>query len=276
MLTKEQNERFTRVGPGTPMGDLLRRYWMPFATVKQMHEHPTRAVTLLGEHLVAYRDRSGSYGLIQEFCPHRNTNLLWGILEPEGLRCPYHGWLFDAHGNCLEQPAESAGLDFQRPDQDQAIRSRSWAGCFSPGWAEPRPLVPRWESCVKDGIRDIGWAVLPCNWLQIMENSLDPVHVEHLHSYFTTTSWNGSDDRRGHHNYWRTRAKVEKHVKIGFDVFEHGIVKRACLEGDDESHPNWRIGHVVFPFMLQFGQIRMPWTTRTRSTGGTASTRSAR
>src|SRR5689334_9001995 len=76
VLSKEQNKRFTEVGPGTSMGELLRRYWMPFATVKQLHDHPTRAVTLLGEHLVAYRDRSGNYGLIQEFCPHRNTNLL--------------------------------------------------------------------------------------------------------------------------------------------------------------------------------------------------------
>src|SRR6266581_2958618 len=118
MLSKEQNKRFTEVGPGTPMGELLRRYWMPFATVKQLEEHPTRAITLLGEHLVAFKDRSGKYGLIQEYCPHRNTNLLWGIPEQEGLR-------------------------------------------------------------------DIGWAVLPCNWLQIMENSLDPVHVEHLHQYFS-------------------------------------------------------------------------------------------
>src|SRR5207249_8539907 len=113
MLTKEQNQRFTEVGQGTPMGELLRRYWMPFATVKQLHEHPTRAITLLGEHLVAFKDRSGQYGLIQEHCPHRNTNLLWGIPENEGLRCPYHGWLFDTEGHCLEQPAESPDSTFK-------------------------------------------------------------------------------------------------------------------------------------------------------------------
>src|SRR6266496_4975469 len=104
MLSKEQNKRFTEVGPGTQMGELLRRYWMPFAAASQLKEHPTKAVTLLGEHLVAFKDRSGKYGLIQEFCPHRNANLLWGIPEPEGLRCPYHGWLFDGEGRCLEQP----------------------------------------------------------------------------------------------------------------------------------------------------------------------------
>src|SRR5919107_1480272 len=113
MLTKEQNKRFTETGRGTAMGELLRRYWMPFATAKQLAYHPTRAVTLLGEHLVAYKDRAGQYGLLQEYCPHRNVNLLWGIPEQEGLRCPYHGWLFNEEGKCLEQPAESPASTFK-------------------------------------------------------------------------------------------------------------------------------------------------------------------
>jgi 5,5'-dehydrodivanillate O-demethylase len=261
MLTKEQNERFTRVGPGTPMGELLRRYWMPFATVRQLHEHPTRAVALLGEHLVAFRDRSGRYGLIQEYCPHRNVNLLWGIPEPEGLRCPYHGWLFDNQGHCLEQPAESPDSSFKDrivvksyPVEELGGLLYAWMG------PEPRPLVPRWENLVQDGVRDIGWAVLPCNWLQIMENSLDPVHTEHLHRYFTNyvlerLSTNDPTAR----TFWRSQADVRRHVKIGFDVFEHGIVKRRVLQGTDEDNALWRIGHcVVFPNMLQFHQIRVP------------------
>ncbi len=262
MLTKEQNKRFTEVGPGAPMGELLRRYWMPFATVKQLYDHPTRAITLLGEHLVAFRDRSGHYGLIQEFCAHRNTNMLWGIPEQEGLRCPYHGWLYDANGNCLEQPAEHPDSTFKDRIKVNAYPVEELGGMLY-AWMgpEPRPLVPRWENYVRDDVvRDIGWAVLPCNWLQIMENSLDPVHVEHLHSYFT----NYVLERLGRidsdaHTFWRTRADVRKHVKIGFDVFEHGITKRRVLEGDDENHPNWRIGHsVIFPFMLQLHQIRVP------------------
>jgi 5,5'-dehydrodivanillate O-demethylase len=261
VLTKEQNRRFTEVGPGTPMGELMRRYWMPFATVKQLHEHPTRAVTLLGEHLVAFRDRSGRYGLIQEFCPHRNTNLLWGIVEPEGLRCPYHGWLFDAGGNCLEQPAEHPDSTFKDRVTVQSYPVEELGGML---WAwmgpEPRPMVPHWEALVEDGVRDIGWAILPCNWLQIMENSLDPVHLEHLHAYFT----NYVLERIGRqnadaHNFWRTRANVRRHRKIGFDIFEHGIVKRRVFEGDDEENAFWKVGHcVVFPIMLQFSQIRVP------------------
>ena len=262
MLTKEQNKRFTEVGPGTPMGKLLRRYWMPFATVKQLYDHPTRAATLLGEHLVAFRDRSGRYGLIQEFCPHRNTNLLWGIVEPEGLRCPYHGWLYDADGNCLEQPAEHPDSTFKDRIKVQSYPVEELGGML---WAwmgppETKPMVPRWEALVREGTRDIGWAVLPCNWLQIMENSLDPVHVEHLHAYFTNYVLErlGRQDA-DNYNFWRARPNVRRHVKIGFDVFEHGIVKRRVLEGDDEDDANWRLGHcVVFPYMLQFSQIRIP------------------
>lgn len=260
MLSKEQNRRFTEVGPRTQMGELLRRYWMPFATAAQFVEQPTKAVTLLGEHLVAFKDRSGNYGLMQEFCPHRNVNLLWGIAEPEGLRCPYHGWLFDAQGNCLEQPAESPTSTFKDRIKVQTYPVEELGGML---WAwmgpEPRPMVPRWEAFVKEGVRDFGWAVLPCNWLQIMENSLDPVHVEWLHRYFSNYVLERLDRKHDDPSYWRTKAQVQRHVKIGFDIFEHGIVKRRVLEGDTEEHENWRLGHVIcFPNMLRQDQIRVP------------------
>ena len=263
MLTREQNERFTQVGPGTPMGELFRRYWMPVATVTQLHAHPTRAVKLLGESLVLYRDRSGNYGLIQDACAHRNTNMLWGIPEDNGLRCPYHGWLYDATGQCLEQPAEAPDSVFKHKVKIKAYPVEELGGML---WAwlgpEPRPMVPHWEAFVEpDTVRDIGWAVLPCNWLQIMENSLDPVHVEWLHTYFSNYALErlgnrGAEDDPG---FWRTQTKQRKHVKIGFDIFEHGIVKRRVLEGEDETHPNWAIGHVIcFPNMLRQDQIRVP------------------
>ncbi|MEX2430369.1 MAG: Rieske 2Fe-2S domain-containing protein [Dehalococcoidia bacterium] len=261
MLTVEQNDRFTRVGPGTPMGDLMRRYWQPVATVKQLHDHPTRAVKLLGESLVLFRDRSGRYGLIQDACAHRNINMLWGIPEENGLRCPYHGWLYDIDGQCLEQPAESPGSSFKEKVKLKAYPVEELGGML---WAwlgpEPRPLVPHWEALVQEGVvRDIGWAILPCNWLQIMENSLDPVHVEWLHRYFSNYVLErlGTTGEKG--DFWRDRADVRQHEKIGFDVFEHGIVKRRVLVGDDENHPNWRIGHVIcFPNMLRQDQIRVP------------------
>ena len=187
MLTKEQNQMLTEVGPGTPMGELMRRYWQPIAALSQLKENPTKAVRLLGENLVLFRDRSGTLGLIQESCPHRRVNLLYGIPEEHGLRCPYHGWLFDETGQCLEMPAEAPDSTFKDRVTAKSYPVEELGGMV---WAwlgpEPRPLVPHWEAFVKDNVqRDIGWAVLPCNWMQIMENSLDPVHVEHLHQVFS-------------------------------------------------------------------------------------------
>src|SRR5256885_8860346 len=104
MLTDKENDRLTRVGPGTPMGELLRRYWHPIATVADVEREQVLKVRRLGEDLVLYRSRKGEYGLIQERCPHRSASLAYGIPHDDGLRCPYHGWLFNGEGTCLEQP----------------------------------------------------------------------------------------------------------------------------------------------------------------------------
>ena len=113
MLTAEQNQRLTRIGPGTPMGDLFRRYWHPIAASEQLRENPVRALRILGEDLVLYRDSKGRVGLVGERCAHRRVKLRFGIPEEEGIRCPYHGWMFDATGQCIEQPAEPAESSFK-------------------------------------------------------------------------------------------------------------------------------------------------------------------
>ncbi len=112
MLEQAKNELLTRVGPGTPMGDLLRRYWMPIAGVSELERNPIKAVRLMGEDLVLYRDLSGTYGLVDRHCPHRRADLSYGFVENCGLRCNYHGWNFDASGKCVEQPFE----DVANPD----------------------------------------------------------------------------------------------------------------------------------------------------------------
>ena len=106
MLSIEDNTLITQVGPGTPGGELLRRYWYPIAALGELDENPVKPVRLLGEDLVLYRDRSGTLGLIDSVCAHRRVNLALGVPEETGLRCPYHGWRFGADGQCLEQPAE--------------------------------------------------------------------------------------------------------------------------------------------------------------------------
>src|SRR5579871_5079689 len=109
MLTREENELLTRVGPGTPGGELLRRYWHPFAVAQELtSEQPTMQVRLLGEDLVAYRDEHGGFGLVAEQCAHRGASLFYGFVEDGGIRCAYHGWLYDKTGRCVEQPLEPA------------------------------------------------------------------------------------------------------------------------------------------------------------------------
>ena len=104
MLTKEQNERLTSVGPGTPGGDLMRRYWLPIAPVAELSENPVKKVRILGEDLTLYKDKSGNLGLIGDRCLHRNVDMKFGIPDECGLRCPYHGWLYNETGNCVERP----------------------------------------------------------------------------------------------------------------------------------------------------------------------------
>ncbi|MCH8351500.1 MAG: Rieske 2Fe-2S domain-containing protein [Chloroflexi bacterium] len=259
MLTAEENERLTRVGPGTPMGNLMRRYWQPIAAMSQLEDRATRPIRLLGENLVLYKDRRGRLGLIGDQCPHRKVNMVYGIPEDEGLRCPYHGWLFNHEGRCLEQPYEKAEDPFEAfkdkvtttayPVQELGGLVFAYLG------PEPAPLLPRWDLLVWDNVyRDIGMAVLPCNYLQIMENSVDPVHAEWLHGHFANYVWEqlGQTDRI---------RPIPAHQMIGFDEFEYGIIKRRILEGQTEDDVNWKLGHpLVFPNLLKVGgfQYRVP------------------
>src|ERR671919_1607481 len=108
MLTQEENELLTRVGRGTPCGELLRRYWHVVAAASELtEEKPKKRLRVLGEDLVLYRDRGGAYGLVAEHCAHRGASLYYGFVEENGIRCPYHGWKYDARGQCLEQTFES-------------------------------------------------------------------------------------------------------------------------------------------------------------------------
>jgi 5,5'-dehydrodivanillate O-demethylase len=269
MLSVEENKRLTEVGPGTPMGELMRRYWHPVAAVAELNQNPVKAVKILGESLVVYRDRQGRYGLIDDTCPHRRISLVYGIPENEGLRCPYHGWMFDGSGQCLEMPAESPESTFPSRVKITGYPAEEMGGLiFAYLGPLPAPLLPRWDLFAMDNVvRDIGWTEIPCNWMQAMENSLDPTHAEWLHGKYFDYEWDRLG-RAGQPMPGRGRRTASAsntgatHKKIGFDVFEHGIIKRRVLEGYDETHPMWSIGHpIVFPTMLRVGtnfQIRVP------------------
>ena len=253
MLTVEENERLTHVGAGTPMGNLLRRYWHPIAAASEIEGRWTMRVRLLGEDLVLYRDRSGGLGLVTEACPHRRASLAYGIPTANGIRCPYHGWEFAADGRCTDQPNEPADSTFATKVHTAAYPVRELGGLlFAYLGPLPVPVLPRLDGFVAEGtIRAIGHAVIDCNWLQIMENSLDPVHAEWLHGHYA--------------EFVREREGVKlpgsrKHVKIAFDEFPHGIIKRRLLEGQTEDSDDWTIGHpVVFPNILALGNAGSIW-----------------
>src|SRR5579864_7750759 len=183
MLTEEENELLTRVGPGTPCGELLRRYWHPIALSQDLSdEKPTHFVRLLGEDLVLWKDKSGNVGLIQDHCPHRGASLLYGRVEERGIACAYHGWLYDTQGNCLETPAEPADSKLYLTVKHKAYPVEKMLGLY---WAYmgPAPVPPLRRF-------DIGAyplthiTVMPhdANWIQALENNgLDCSHIYILH-----------------------------------------------------------------------------------------------
>src|SRR3982750_2701855 len=130
MLSREDNDLLCRVGPGTPMGTLMREYWIPAGLSEELPERdgaPVR-IKLLGENLIAFRDTEGTIGLVQENCPHRGASLFFGRNEEAGLRCVYHGWKFDVTGHCVDMPNEPAESDFKTKVRAVAYPCREWGG----------------------------------------------------------------------------------------------------------------------------------------------------
>jgi len=243
MLTSDENIQLTQVGPGTRMGALMRRYWHVVAPLSEMENRWTKRVRLLGEDLVLFKDLEGRFGLIGEYCPHRRASLAYGIPSEDGIRCMYHGWHFDAQGNCIEQPFEQRhALKDKKVTAGYPVQELGGL-LFAYLGPAPAPLLPRFEALVGPGaIRHVSRQEIPCNWLQIMENSADPVHTEWLHGKLTE---------------FITKEPVafsRRHAKIGFDEFEFGLIKRRLMEGQSEDSDDWKVGHpIVFPNILSFG-----------------------
>ncbi|WP_310526422.1 Rieske 2Fe-2S domain-containing protein, partial [Nocardioides sp.] len=128
MLTVEQNEEMTRVGPGTRMGELLRRYWYPIAFEQDFDTKPSKTVRLLGENWTLYKTPAGKYGIIGEACPHRRASLTYGIVHEDGIRCGYHGWKYDFDGQCVEQPAENDNTTFREKIKAKAGSAQTMGG----------------------------------------------------------------------------------------------------------------------------------------------------
>lgn len=252
MLTKEQNELVTRVGPGTPAGELLRRYWQPVALLDELPpDGPPVPVRILGEDLVLFRDDQGRPGLLGLHCAHRGADLSYGRLEDGGLRCIYHGWLYDIHGRCLEQPGEPPDRAFADRIQHTAYPCVERAGAifayFGPG--EP-PLLPGFQFLhAPDGYVAAHKLFSECNYLQGNEGNIDGTHNAILHRQINDTPigrgehpWydvvESEDKPYGVKNYWVRRFEDETFVHINVFLMPN----LTAIGGSDHGYNiNWHV-----------------------------------
>jgi len=233
MLTSAENEMLTRVSAGQPAGELLRRYWLPVGVACELSaENPTQLVRILGETLVLFRDTRGRVGLLDDRCSHRGASLCYGRVEERGIACPYHGWLYDTKGNCLETPAEPPTSKFHLTVKHQSYPVHKLAGLY---WAylgpEPAPLIPNFDIWFrKDGRRKIFiQPQLDCNWFQAMENSMDPAHLEILHQIT-------AEPGRAVEN--STRGLTDDVSSFDFYEVPYGLMKRRIYKsGMVDEHP---------------------------------------
>jgi phenylpropionate dioxygenase-like ring-hydroxylating dioxygenase large terminal subunit len=258
-------EDLTLVGAGTPMGELLRRYWHPVGLSSDADATPRR-VRVLGEDLILFRDGNGKPGLLYPRCAHRGTSLYYGKIEERGIRCCYHGWLYDTQGHCLEQPCEEGG----GPRRDRIrqpwypVEERYGLVFAYLGPPEKKPVLPRYE-CLENlapgetveaddsSIGAGGPVVVDCNWFQHWENVVDPFHVPVLHGSFSGAQFT---------------AQMGIMPKVEFATTARGVKVESWrkLENGKTHH---RVTEAVFPTLRVVPNPRVAKYTRVESIGWT-------
>ena len=247
MLTEEKNWLLTQVGPGTAMGEMLRRYWHPIAGVTELETKAVKSIRLFGEDLVLFKTLKGDYGLISRRCAHRGSDLSLGIVEEDGLRCGYHGWQYDRTGVCSFRPFENAVNPSGTAPPSTKLAGYPLQVKGGMIWAymgpQPAPLLPDWETFSwPNCFAQVVISEIPCNWLQCQENTVDPVHFEWMHN-------NGPQRRAGDFGPYSPRT-----LDLQVEDYEYGLISRRYREGTDKSTPLWTIGRaILWPNGWYFG-----------------------
>ncbi len=244
MTTREQNDFLTQTGPGTPMGNLFRRYWIPALEARELPEPecPPVRIKLMSERLLAFRDTQGRIGVIDEFCAHRGISLWFGRNEDNGLRCPYHGWKYDVTGQCVDVPSEPEASGFCKK-----VRLKSYPAAelgdviwVYMGPPELKPPLPAFEWCtVPVTHRFVSKRTQECNYLQAIEGGIDSSHVSFLHRH----------ELRHDPLHVGRGAELTAGTEVRFEVVETDAgmiigVRRPA----DPGHLYWRITQWVVPF----------------------------
>jgi phthalate 4,5-dioxygenase oxygenase subunit len=246
MLSPQDNETLCRISPGTPMGNLVRQYWVPalMSTELPAPDSVPLRVRLLGEDLIAFRTSSGAAGLIQNACPHRGASMFFGRNEEDGLRCVYHGWKFDVTGACVDMPSEPAESNFRNKVRTKAYPCIERNGIIWTymGPEAALPPLPDIESNLIEADSGIEYPIRKvlreCNWIQALEGDVDTSHFGFLHRNFL------ADPAEGSFQYYMEKDRTPRYNVIETDI---GTTYGAYRPAEADSY-YWRIAHYLFPF----------------------------
>ncbi|MFN0070324.1 MAG: Rieske 2Fe-2S domain-containing protein [Chloroflexota bacterium] len=257
MLSREDNALVTRVGPGTPMGALMRRFWVPALMSRQVAEAdgPPVRVRILGEQLVAFRDTSGRVSFVAEHCPHRGASLFFGRNEEAGLRCVYHGWKFDTSGACVDMPNEPPESNFKNKMKVAAYPGREQGGLvwIYMGPPELQPELPQLEwTLVPDDHRAVICWLAECNWLQALEGDIDTSHSMFLHRAMDPALMQSSR---------RFEVMADRSPRLATKHTDYGMAYGGRYNTHDGNY-NWRVTQWLMPFHTIIANKSWPVTGR--------------
>ena len=252
MLTRAQNETLTRTGPGTAMGALFRRFWIPVLLSRELPEpdSPPVRVKLLDEDLIAFRDSSGRVGLVAPRCPHRGANLFFGRNEAGGIRCAYHGWKFDVGGRCLEMPTMASDAPTYEHLRARAgivaYPTREWGECVWAylGPAQATPPLPELEfALVAPEQRYVSKKLQECNWAQSAEGAVDTAHFSFLHATVGEAAMGKLPPGYASQARW-----MQADAAVRYTVVEHeaGLILAGARHAD-EGETYWRVAQWLMP-----------------------------
>jgi phenylpropionate dioxygenase-like ring-hydroxylating dioxygenase large terminal subunit len=255
MMSAQRNELITRTGPERPAGKLMRLYWQPAALVEELPaERPVKAIQLLGQNLVLFRDEQGRYGLVDRACPHRGADLAFGRLESGGLRCAFHGWLFDAGGKCLETPAEPEGSKLYTKVRHKAypVRERNGILFAYLGPGEP-PAFAHFDCFIAPDSYTFAFkGHVACNWLQTLEVGIDPAHASFLHRFFEDHEQAGNYGIQFRSTSADSTLPMTKIMRehpspqIDTEYTDYGF-RIITLRAIDDSRTHIRVTNLLFP-----------------------------